>query len=41
MRKEDTKESRIDTLKKTQEARKQDCLLRVDKAVERLQKNRS
>jgi predicted RNase H-like nuclease (RuvC/YqgF family) len=38
MKKEDTKASRICTLKKTQEARKQDCLLRVDKAIERLQK---
>ena len=34
----DTKETRIDTLKKTQELRKQDCLERVSKAIERLQK---
>ncbi len=38
MKKEDTKLSRIDTLNKTQELRKQDCLSRVDKAIERLQK---
>lgn len=38
MKKEDTKSSRIDTLKKTQASRQQDCLLRVDKAIERLQK---
>lgn len=41
MKREDTKDNRIDTLKKTQESRKQDCLLRVDKAIERLQKIRA
>jgi uncharacterized phage infection (PIP) family protein YhgE len=38
MKKEDTKETRIETLKKTQELRKQDALERVYKAIERLQK---
>ena len=38
MKKEDTKETRIETLKKTQELRKQDSLERVYKAIERLQK---
>lgn len=38
MKKEDTKESRIETLKKTQQFRKQDALERVYKAIERLQK---
>lgn len=38
MKKEDTKETRIETLKKTQEFRKQDSLERVYKAIERLQK---
>lgn len=38
MKKADTKSSRIETLKKTQESRKQDCLERVYKAIERLQK---
>lgn len=38
MKKEDTRENRIDTLKKTQESRKQDCLERVYKAIERLEK---
>ncbi len=33
-----TKESRIETLKKTQEARKEDALFKVNKAIERLQK---
>ncbi len=39
MKKEDTKETRIETLKKTQEFRKQDSLERVYKAIERLQKS--
>lgn len=38
MKRVDTKDSRIETLKKTQEARKQDCLERVYKAIERLHK---
>ncbi len=38
MNKVDTRDSRIETLKKTQESRKQDCLERVYKAIERLQK---
>ncbi|WP_009630531.1 DUF6262 family protein [Synechocystis sp. PCC 7509] len=38
MKKEDTKETRIETLKKTQQFRKQDSLERVYKAIERLQK---
>ena len=38
MKRVDTKDSRIETLKKTQESRKQDCLERVYKAIERLQK---
>lgn len=38
MNRVDTRESRIDTLKKTQESRKQNCLERVYKAIERLQK---
>ena len=37
MKKEDTKKTRIETLKKTQEFRKQDSLERVYKAIERLQ----
>jgi hypothetical protein len=38
MKKEDTKETRIETLKKNQQFRKQDSLERVYKAIERLQK---
>lgn len=38
MKRVDTRDSRIETLKKTQESRKQDCLERVYKAIERLQK---
>ncbi|OWY67873.1 hypothetical protein B7486_28900 [cyanobacterium TDX16] len=38
MKRADTRDSRIETLKKTQESRKQDCLERVYKAIERLQK---
>lgn len=38
MKRADTKETRIYTLKKTQELRKQDSLERVSKAIERLQK---
>ena len=38
MSKEDTRESRINTLKQTQESRKQDSLEKVYKAIERLQK---
>lgn len=38
MSREDTKESRINILKQTQEARKQDSLQRVYQAIERLQK---
>jgi hypothetical protein len=38
MSREDTKESRINTLKQTQEVRKQDSLQRVYKTIERLQK---
>lgn len=38
MNRVDTRDSRIKTLKKTQESRKQDCLERVYKAIERLQK---
>jgi predicted RNase H-like nuclease (RuvC/YqgF family) len=38
MKREDTKATRIETLKKTQEARKQDAIERVYKAIERLQK---
>jgi hypothetical protein len=38
MNRVDTRDSRIETLKKTQESRKQDCLERVYKAIERLQK---
>ncbi|MBE9193357.1 transposase [Gloeocapsopsis crepidinum LEGE 06123] len=38
MNRVDTRESRIDTLKKTQESRKQNCLERVYKAIECLQK---
>lgn len=38
MNKVGTRSSRIETLKKTQESRKQDCLERVYKAIERLQK---
>lgn len=38
MKRSDTRDSRIETLKKTQESRKQDCLERVYKAIERLQK---
>ena len=38
MKKADTRKNRIDTLKKTQESRKQDCLERVYKAIECLQK---
>lgn len=38
MKKEDTKETRIEILKKTQEFRKQDSLERVYKAIEHLQK---
>ena len=38
MNRVDTKETRIETLKKTQEFRKQDSLERVYKAIERLQK---
>lgn len=38
MKRADTRKNRIDSLKKTQESRKQDCLERVYKAIERLQK---
>lgn len=38
MNRVDTRDSRIEILKKTQESRKQDCLERVYKAIERLQK---
>lgn len=38
MKREETKEARIETLKKTQKARKQDAIERVYKAIERLQK---
>lgn len=38
MKRINTRDSRIETLKKTQESRKQDCLERVYKAIERLQK---
>jgi hypothetical protein len=38
MKREDTKATRIETLKKTQFARKQDAIERVYKAIERLQK---
>jgi SMC interacting uncharacterized protein involved in chromosome segregation len=38
MNRVDIRSSRIETLKKTQESRKQDCLERVYKAIERLQK---
>jgi DNA repair exonuclease SbcCD ATPase subunit len=38
MSREDTKESRINTLKQTQESRKQDSLQRVYQAIEHLQK---
>lgn len=39
MSKEDTRELRVNTLKQTQEARKQDSLERVYKSIERLQKS--
>lgn len=38
MKRKDSRANRIETLKKTQESRKQDCLERVYKAIERLQK---
>lgn len=38
MNRSDIRDSRIEILKKTQESRKQDCLERVYKAIERLQK---
>lgn len=38
MKREETRDTRIETLKKTQEARKQDAIERVYKAIERLQK---
>ena len=38
MNREDTREFRINTLKQTQETRKQDSLDRVYKAIERLHK---